>query len=113
MPIRCFSCNKVVGNLWEKYKSMIGNNESDDLDDDISNYKNNDNNSNNTRDNNIKEQVLDKLGLVRYCCRRMLLTHVDNMDELIQYEQFNSSVLSRPGITYISNEITPRYYMAR
>lgn len=29
--------------------------------------------------------ALDKLGLKRYCCRRMLLTHVDLIEKLLQY----------------------------
>ena len=29
--------------------------------------------------------ALDKLGLQRYCCRRMLLTHVDLIEKLLAY----------------------------
>lgn len=29
--------------------------------------------------------ALDKLGLKRYCCRRMLLTHVDLIEKLLEY----------------------------
>lgn len=28
---------------------------------------------------------MDELGLKRYCCRRMILTHVDLIDQLLQY----------------------------
>ena len=34
--------------------------------------------------------ALDALGLKRYCCRRMLLTHVDLIDKLL-----NSNTLER------------------
>jgi DNA-directed RNA polymerases I, II, and III subunit RPABC5 len=29
--------------------------------------------------------ALDKLGLNRYCCRRMILTHVDLITKLLNY----------------------------
>ena len=30
-------------------------------------------------------QALDDLGLRRYCCRRMVLTHVDLIEKLLHY----------------------------
>jgi DNA-directed RNA polymerase I, II, and III subunit RPABC5 len=32
--------------------------------------------------------AMDKLGLKRYCCRRMVLTHVDLIDKLLAYHTF-------------------------
>lgn len=29
--------------------------------------------------------LLDQLGLQRYCCRRMILTHVDLIEKLLKY----------------------------
>ncbi|KAH7820832.1 putative RNA polymerase N [Monocercomonoides exilis] len=60
IPIRCFTCGKVVGNKWETYLEYLaqGMSESD---------------------------ALDKLELHRYCCRIMLLTHVDLIDKLLSY----------------------------
>lgn len=31
--------------------------------------------------------AMDKLGLVRYCCRRMVLTHVDLIEKLLLYNR--------------------------
>ena len=31
------------------------------------------------------EAVLNALGVKRYCCRRMLVSHVDLIDEIINY----------------------------
>jgi DNA-directed RNA polymerase I, II, and III subunit RPABC5 len=51
IPIRCFTCSKVVGNKWEHYISLL-------------------------EQGKTESQALDELGLRRYCCRRMLLTHI-------------------------------------
>ena len=36
-------------------------------------------------------KALDKLGLKRYCCRRMILTHVDLIDKLLAYGTYVSA----------------------
>ncbi|KAJ1730352.1 DNA-directed RNA polymerase II subunit L [Coemansia biformis] len=60
IPVRCFTCGKVVGDKWEQYLELLEK----DLGD---------------------GEALDALGLKRYCCRRMLLTHVDLIEKLLQY----------------------------
>ena len=52
IPIRCFSCGKPVGHLFEEYKERIQKGEQ-------------------------VKKVLDALGLDRYCCRGLFLGHVD------------------------------------
>jgi DNA-directed RNA polymerase I, II, and III subunit RPABC5 len=32
--------------------------------------------------------AMDQLGLKRYCCRRMVLTHVNLIDKLLAYHSF-------------------------
>ncbi|MBS3782136.1 MAG: DNA-directed RNA polymerase subunit N [Candidatus Thermoplasmatota archaeon] len=60
VPVRCFTCGKVIGNVYENYKNRVENGED-------------------------PEDVMDDLGIERYCCRRMLLSHIDLIDEVMQY----------------------------
>ena len=68
IPVRCFTCGKVLGNKWNFYKKEVekGNNEETVL------------NVNAKSIQQTKEgKALDALGLKRYCCRRMMISHVD------------------------------------
>ena len=66
IPVRCFSCNKVVGNKWEKYDAFI-------------------------KAGMPANDALDELGLKRFCCRRMLLTHVNLIDDMLKVEDIEST----------------------
>ncbi len=35
--------------------------------------------------------ALDTIGLKRYCCRRMVLTHVDLIEKLLDYSPMDSN----------------------
>ena len=52
IPIRCFSCGKPIGHLWEEYKRRVAEGEK-------------------------SKRVLEDLGLERYCCRSMFLGQTD------------------------------------
>lgn len=60
IPVRCFTCGKVLGHLYEEYSNRVSAGED-------------------------PKDVLDSLGLERYCCRRMFLTHVELIDEVIPF----------------------------
>ena len=59
IPVRCFTCSRIVGNKWELYKKL-------------------------TEEGMSNKEALDQLGLEMYCCRRMLLGHIDLVDQLVK-----------------------------
>ena len=80
IPIRCFTCNKVIAHLWEDYLDKI---QMAYLNEDISNNKKNRFVDIETLENKTVEgKILDSMKLHRYCCRRMLLSHVDMCDKI-------------------------------
>ena len=60
IPIRCFTCGKVVANLWKLYTSLKAKGMS-------------------------SEEIFKKLKVRRYCCKRMFIANVDLMDKIIQH----------------------------
>ena len=80
IPIRCFTCNKVIAHLWEEYLNRIQ----------LSYIQENILNDRNKRFVDIKQlesktiegKILDELGFNRYCCRRMMISHVDLCDKI-------------------------------
>ena len=52
IPVRCFSCGKPIGHLWEKFKKRVAEGEN-------------------------QKKVLDELGLERYCCKSVFLGQTD------------------------------------
>jgi DNA-directed RNA polymerases I, II, and III subunit RPABC5 len=60
IPVRCFTCGKVTGDKWESYVSKL-------------------------QEGKSECEALDDLGMKRFCCRRMLLTHVNLIDKLLDY----------------------------
>jgi DNA-directed RNA polymerase subunit N len=61
IPVRCFTCGKVISIVWEEYKERRDSGED-------------------------PGKILDELGISRYCCRRMLLTHKETVDDLNPYQ---------------------------
>ena len=52
VPVRCFSCGKPIGHLWEDFKEKVKAGEK-------------------------KGKVLDELGMERMCCRSVFLGQED------------------------------------
>lgn len=49
-PVRCFTCGSVIGDLYEEYKKLAPSG---------------------------ADKALNQLGVKRYCCRRMFISHVE------------------------------------
>ena len=60
IPVRCFSCGKVIAHLWDKYDQR-------------------------TKEGEDPGDVLTDLGVELYCCRRMFVSHVDLIDDVAPF----------------------------
>ena len=61
IPIRCMSCGKVVADKWEAYKKDVASGKA-------------------------PKKSLDELGITRFCCRSLFLTHVDMIDNITLFK---------------------------
>ena len=60
VPVRCFTCGNLVSDKFEEYQNKVKSGEE-------------------------PAKVLDSLGIKRYCCRRMLLTTVETIQQVLPY----------------------------
>jgi len=63
IPIRCFSCGKPIAHLYKKFKEQSGNGKS-------------------------TKELLDELGLKRYCCRAQILGQADSLELINKFKKF-------------------------
>ncbi len=62
IPVRCLSCGKPIGQLWEEFNERVDKGDS-------------------------KEKVLTSLGLDRYCCRGVFMSQVDLIDIAAEFKR--------------------------
>jgi DNA-directed RNA polymerase subunit N len=62
IPVRCFTCGKLIADRWEEFARRVKGGER-------------------------PKKILDDIGMTRYCCRRMFITQVDVVDDLLRYAQ--------------------------
>ena len=60
IPVRCFTCGNLIADKYDDFQNKIKSGEKPD-------------------------KVLDSLGIERYCCRRMLLTTVETIQQVIPF----------------------------
>ncbi|MHB8632442.1 MAG: DNA-directed RNA polymerase subunit N [Thermoplasmatota archaeon] len=61
IPVRCFTCGRVVASAYETFRTDI-------------------------EKGKPAKEALDATGLTRFCCRRMIISHVDLIKEAAPYE---------------------------
>lgn len=62
IPVRCFSCGKPIGHLWEDFKQRVEAGEN-------------------------QKKVLDELGLEKFCCRSVFLGQSDNIELVAKFKK--------------------------
>jgi len=60
IPVRCFTCGNLIADKFDDYQTKLKAGEN-------------------------PEKVLDELQINRYCCRRMLLTTVETIQQVIPF----------------------------
>jgi len=60
VPVRCFTCGNLVADKFEEYQNRVKSGEA-------------------------PAKILDSLGIERYCCRRMLLTTVETIQQVLPF----------------------------
>ncbi|MGC8645698.1 MAG: DNA-directed RNA polymerase subunit N [Thermoplasmata archaeon] len=71
IPVRCFSCGRVIGSDYVKFMSKM---------DEIRKAQNRE---------PLPEEIaktLDDLNITRYCCRRMILSNADLLEEILPFD---------------------------
>ena len=68
IPIRCMTCGKVLADKWEYYKKRVAELQEKKIHKNFAGIQ--------------TKEILDELGLHKYCCRRVFLGQVDLIDEI-------------------------------
>ncbi|HKO64065.1 MAG TPA: DNA-directed RNA polymerase subunit N [Candidatus Nitrosocosmicus sp.] len=60
VPVRCFTCGKLIANIYNEYLTQLKQGEE-------------------------PNKVMDSLNITRYCCRRMFVSSVETIYQVIPY----------------------------
>lgn len=60
VPVRCFTCGNLIADKMNTYKIRL-------------------------EEGGKSREILDELGITRYCCRRMLLTTVETIHQIVPF----------------------------
>lgn len=60
IPVRCFSCGKLIAHIYKPFKEKLEKGE-------------------------LADKAFNDLGIKRFCCKRMIVGHVDLIDDLLKF----------------------------
>ena len=60
IPIRCYTCGKVIAHLYDDFIQGL-------------------------KEGKEPDEMLESFELTRFCCRRMLITHVELIDNILTF----------------------------
>lgn len=60
IPVRCFTCGALIGDKFNSFQARVKSGED-------------------------PAKVFDEIGVKRYCCRRMLISSVDVIDQVLPF----------------------------
>jgi len=60
VPVRCFTCGNLVADKFDEYQNRVKSGEE-------------------------PAKILDSLGIERYCCRRMMLTTLETIQQVVPF----------------------------
>jgi DNA-directed RNA polymerase subunit N (RpoN/RPB10) len=84
LPVRCFSCNKVIGQYEVPFNDFMEQGETNFTDEekkDIETYR-----------SVLRKKFLDSRKIERYCCRRMFLGYVNTLEMILPFSKKSSLV---------------------
>jgi len=76
-PVRCFTCGALIGHLWEPFKESVEKRINELREKGVEIDK--------SVLGKVMIETLNDLGVKRYCCRRMFLSHVDIYVEIMKF----------------------------
>lgn len=68
IPVRCFTCGLVIGDKYQEFLDLVA-------------------------EGYTEEESMNALQLSRFCCRRMMLTHVDMTDLLLKFNPADNAII--------------------
>ena len=60
IPVRCFTCGNLIADKFQEYQNKV-------------------------KSGDDPAKILDSLGIERYCCRRMMLTTVETIQQVLPF----------------------------